>query len=153
MIAPHRDVRSVSAPATHPSGAAGAGSDFFPMDTTVDMDPSTAWDLGGTTQHIANLVPASYADKIHTYNGTLVVGSAIYNVVGNITGAVQGTVVAGENEERQRAFSTDSQRAKIDDGGTAQLDALAVYPHAGALTLHTPACASDFIVTRGACQP
>jgi fibronectin-binding autotransporter adhesin len=131
----------------------GAGNDVFAYSTAVNMNPDTKWDLGGTTQHVAALNPASYADKIHVFNGgSLVVAGSAFNLIGSISGAIQGAVISSDDAERRRAFSTDSQRAKIDGGGTAQLDALAVYPHEGALSVRTPTCAAEFISTRGDCR-
>jgi autotransporter-associated beta strand protein len=130
----------------------GAGNDLLANGTAVNMDTGTYWDLGGTTQHVAALSPSSYADNIHVHNGTLVVSGSVFNLIGSVSGSIQGAVIASEDAERSRAFSTDSQRAKIDAGGTAQLDALAVYPHEGALSVKTPNCAAEFIASRGDCR-
>jgi hypothetical protein len=129
----------------------GVRNDFFPNGTTINMNDSY-WNLGASTQHVGALNPPNYADNVHVYDGTLVIGASVYNLVGDISGSIQGSVVSAENTERKRAFSTDSQQIQIEGGGITQLDALAVYPHGGSLMLNTPKCAADFIVSKGLCQ-
>ncbi len=114
-----------------------------------------AWDLGGGKESIFSVVPSAWAnDQVHIVNGTLTVGGTV-NLLGNlntISGTIQAAVIASQAEERLRSFGTDSQRVTIDDGGVMQLDALAVYPHEGDLSLKASKCASDFINSKGLCK-
>jgi len=123
--------------------------------TVAGVDPAFVWDLGGGKESVFSVTPSAWAnDQVHIVNGTLTVGGTV-NLLGNlntISGTIQAAVVASQAEERRRSFGTDSQRVTIDDGGVTQLDALAVYPHEGDLSLKASKCATDFINSKGLCK-
>ncbi len=64
---------------------------------------------------------------------------------------LQGQAISLVDEERRRAFSTDSLRDHVNEGGTVPLDALPVYPHEGGLAVSAPVCASEFLSSGGGC--